>query len=52
MNRKEIGMIIQGAGVIAVVVSAILVSKFQPVLAVVAVLGIGSNPSRLAKHHI
>lgn len=43
MNRKEIGMIVQGAGVIAVVVSAVLVSKFQPMLALLAVVGIGST---------
>ena len=42
MNRKEIGMIVQGAGVIAVVVSAVFVSKFQPMLALLAVGGVVS----------
>lgn len=42
MNRKEIGMIVQGAGIACVAVSAVFVSKIQPMLAILAVIGIGA----------
>jgi len=42
MNRKEIGMIVQGSGVLGIVVSLIFVSKINPVVAILAVLGLGT----------
>ena len=40
MNRREIGMIIQGAGVIGVVAGAILVATVQPYVAGLIVGGV------------
>ena len=40
MNRREIGMIVQGAGIIAVIVTAIFVSKMNPLLALLAGAGL------------
>jgi len=42
MNRKEIGLIVQGSGVLGIVVSLIFVSKINPILAIMAVLGMGA----------
>jgi len=42
MNRREIGMIVQGGGVIALLVTAIFVAKIQPLLALLALIGVGA----------
>lgn len=42
MNRKEIGMIVQGSGVLAIVLAGVFVAKINPLLAVLAVVGIGA----------
>jgi len=42
MNRKEIGLIVQGSGVTAVAVAGIMVAKINPIVAILALVGIGA----------
>jgi len=42
MNRKEIGLIVQGSGVLGIVVSLIFVAKINPILAILTILGVGT----------
>jgi hypothetical protein len=42
MNRPEIGLIVQGAGILITAVAMILLVRLQPVPVVMIVIGIGT----------